>query len=405
MTIDMMKTDSAAGADGSTVYFPYGANDGPIDGRGKSGLLWWVIAAVIIAAALGGAYWFMTKDANAAVEGAEEEARVSIVSVIRPGTQTVVREITATGSLAARRDIPVGVVGEGGQVVSVLTDEGRWVKKGQTLVVVDRQVQTAQLGVLQAQVKSAESDLRLAENELARAAALVDRGFISKADVDRKRAARDAAAARLQAARASVVESQTRTARLDIRAPVSGYVLERNVEVGQVISAGSQALFRIAEGGEMELQAQLSEDDLARVTVGVSAVVTPVGTATQVNGQIWQIAPLIDAQSRQGIARIALPYAEQLRPGGFANATIRAGAVTAPMLPESAIMHDDKGSYVFIVGKGNKVERREVVTGLVTDAGIVVDSGITGGEMIVLRAGGFLTPGETVKPKLLKEKA
>ena len=403
MTIDMMKTDSAANAEGAVAYSPYDPNAG--EGRGKSGLLWWVIAAVIIAAALGGAYWFMTKDANASVEGAEEEARVSIVSVIRPGTQTVVREITATGSLAARRDIPVGVVGEGGQVVSVLTDEGRWVKKGQTLVVVDRQVQTAQLGVLQAQVKSAESDLRLAENELARAAALVDRGFISKADVDRKRAARDGAAARLQAARASVVESQTRTARLDIRAPVSGYVLERNVEVGQVIGAGSQALFRIAEGGEMELQAQLSEDDLARVTVGVSAVVTPVGTATQVNGQIWQIAPLIDAQSRQGIARIALPYAEQLRPGGFANATIRAGAVTAPMLPESAIMHDDKGSYVFIVGKDNKVARREVVTGLVTDAGIVVDSGITGGEMIVLRAGGFLTPGETVEPKLFKEKA
>ena len=376
--------------------------DPMMEGR-SSGKWIWIVAILAILAAAGAYFYLQSAAAETAAEGEVEGAKTAVVTVIRPGTQTIPRDITATGSLAARRDIPVGVVGEGGQVVSVLTDEGRWVKKGQTLVVVDRQVQNAQMGVLNAQVRSAESDVRLAENELARAAALVDRGFISKADVDRKRATRDGAAARLQAARASVVESQTRTARLDIRAPVSGYVLTRNVEVGQVIGAGSQPLFRIAEGGEMELQAQLSEDDLARVSVGVNAMVTPVGTDAQVNGQIWQIAPIIDATSRQGIARIALPYAEQLRPGGFANAVIRAGAITAPLLPESAIMNDDKGSYVFIVGKDNKVERRDVVQGLVTDGGIAIASGLRGDEMIVLRAGGFLSPGETVKPKMLKE--
>lgn len=399
---DTMNMNTPAGA--NTAYAPtYGAPD-----QGRKSKLWLWLVVILLLAAAAGAAWYLTQGSGAAAatdEDGVEESKVPVVSVIRPGTQTITREITATGTLAARRDIPVGVVGEGGQVVSVLTDEGRWVKKGQTLVVVDRQVQNAQLGVLNAQVKSAESDLRLAENELARAAALVDRGFISKADVDRKRAARDAAAARLQASRASVVESQTRTARLDIRAPVSGYVLQRNVEVGQVISAGSPALFRIAEGGEMELQAQLSEDDLARVSVGVAATVTPVGTETQLNGQIWQIAPIIDAQSRQGIARIALPYSEQLRPGGFANTVIRAGAITAPMLPESAIMNDDKGSYVYIVGNGNKVERRDVVQGLVTDNGVAIQSGLRGDELIVLRAGGFLNPGEVVKPKTLKEKA
>lgn len=391
---DTMTMNAPAGS--ATAY-------GAPDEARKSNIWIWVIVALLLIAAAGAA-WFMTQK-GAASEEPVEKAKTAVVTVVRPGAQTIVREITATGTLAARRDIPVGVVGEGGQVVSVLTDEGRWVKKGQTLVVVDRQVQNAQLGVLNAQVRSAESDLRLAENELARATALVDRGFISKADVDRKRATRDGAAARLQAARASVVESQTRTARLDIRAPVSGYVLQRNVEVGQVISAGSQPLFRIAEGGEMELQAQLSEDDLARIGIGVSAIVTPVGTTAQLTGQIWQIAPIIDATSRQGIARIALPFSEQLRPGGFADAVIRAGAFTAPMLPESAVMNDDKGSYVYIIGNGNKVERRDVVQGLVTDNGIAISSGLRGDEMIVLRAGGFLNPGETVQPKLLKEKA
>ena len=84
---------------------------------------------------------------------------------------------------------------------------------------------------------------------------------------------------------------------------------------------------------------------------------------------------------------------------------ISSGSVIAPMLPESAILSDDKGSYVYIVGNGNKVERRDVVQGLVTDGGIAIASGLRGDEMIVLRAGGFLNPGEVVKPKIEKEKA
>ena len=69
------------------------------------------------------------------------------------------------------------------------------------------------------------------------------------------------------------------------------------------------------------------------------------------------------------------------------------------MLPESAILSDNKGSYVYIVGKDNKVARRDVKPGEVTENGVIVASGLTGQERVVLRAGAFLAPGETVKPK------
>jgi multidrug efflux pump subunit AcrA (membrane-fusion protein) len=69
------------------------------------------------------------------------------------------------------------------------------------------------------------------------------------------------------------------------------------------------------------------------------------------------------------------------------------------MLPESAILSDDKGTYVYVVGKGNKVERRPVKTGLVTDKGIAVVEGLSGTERVVLRAGGFLAPGDKVNPR------
>jgi multidrug efflux pump subunit AcrA (membrane-fusion protein) len=89
-----------------------------------------------------------------------------------------------------------------------------------------------------------------------------------------------------------------------------------------------------------------------------------------------------------------------IHPGGFASAVINGGAVVAPRLPESAIMSDTRGSYVFVVGKDNKVERRDVKTGTVTDEGTAVISGLNGNERVVLRAGGFLNPGDKVRPVL-----
>jgi RND family efflux transporter MFP subunit len=179
-------------------------------------------------------------------------------------------------------------------------------------------------------------------------------------------------------------------------------VLERNVEPGQVVSAGSGVLFRIAKGGEMELLARLGEADLAALSNGVSAEVTPVGSDKTFTGQVWQIAPVIDQATRQGTARIALAYTPELRPGGFASVAIRSGTVVAPLLPESAILSDDKGSYVYVVGKENKVERRPVKLGSITGDGIVIAEGLNGSERVVLRAGGFLNPGETVNPRLVK---
>ena len=74
-----------------------------------------------------------------------------------------------------------------------------------------------------------------------------------------------------------MAQTRAQIGRLDIRAPTSGLVLARNVEVGQIVSPGSGALFRLAEGGEMEMRAQLSQQDLAFVRTGMPASVTPIG--------------------------------------------------------------------------------------------------------------------------------
>jgi HlyD family secretion protein len=360
-----------------------------------------VIAALVAAAILIGA-WFIFGKSGAPADSGKGGKQAPTVTVIVPGRQTVDRVVSATGNLAARREMPVGVAGEGGMIAAVLVEPGQWVAAGQVLATIDRRVQSQQANSLNAQIASAEADSRLAQSELERAQALVSRGFISKADIDRKTAARDGARARVNVARAQYEQSLASNSRLDIRAPAAGLVLERKVEPGQVVSGGSGWLFRMAKGGEIELLARLGESDLARMTVGQVATVTPVGSTQGFKGQIWQVAPVIDPQTRQGFARIAVPYDRALRPGGFAAASITSGVADVPLLPESAVQNDAKGSFVYVVGKGNKVERRDVQVGDVNDRGVTILGGLSGQEAVVQSAGAFLNPGEAIIPQRAK---
>lgn len=358
-----------------------------------------IVGAIALVLLLG--IWFVMQRGGSEKLPADADIQTPAVTVIVPGQTTVQGEINATGTLAARREMPVGSVGEGGEVRSVLVEPGDWVEQGQVLAVIDRSVQSQQIASQAAQVDVARADAQLAQANLDRALKLVDRGFISKADVDRLTATRDAANARVRVAQATLGQLRAQAARLNIVAPAAGLVLERNVEPGQVVSGGSGVLFRLARGGEMELLTDLSEDDLAKLRVGVPAQVTPTGSGKTFTGTIWQISPVIDPQNRQGTARIALSYAKELRPGGFATASIASGAVVAPLLPESAIQNDDRGQFVYVVGNDNIVRRRAVTAGLVTADGITVKSGLNGTERIVLRAGGFLNEGDKVQPQLV----
>lgn len=354
------------------------------------------IAILLIAAAT----WLTMRGKGAEPVSAAEQAPV--VTVIIPGQSIVARTISGTGSLAARVEMPVGVVGEGGAVTRVLVQPGDWVRAGQTLAVIERSVQSQQIRSLAAQVEVSRADAKLAQAQLDRARALVKRGFISQADIDQRTATRDAANARVNVTVAQLAEQRARTGRLDIRAPAAGLVLTRNVEPGQIVASGSGVLFRMAKGGEMEMLAQISEGDLATLRAGNGATVTPVGGKAQFAGSVWQVSPVVDPQTRQGIARIAIPYNPAIRPGGFASATIVSGSATAPTLPESAVQTDAKGHFVFVVNGRNEAERRDVEVGQVSDKGVSVMRGLSGNEQVVMSAGAFLTPGQKVRPEVKK---
>jgi len=362
---------------------------------------WLIIGALVLLALIvvvlamrGGKDAAQTKAAAAAGAG-----QIPTVTVIVPGRSQVGRVVSASGPLAAKRDQPVGIAGSGGRVVRVLVDAGSWVRTGQTLAIVDRSVQAQLAAQLAAQVDAARADAALAQSNYDRAVQLQGRGFVSKAEIDSKKASRDAAFAQVKVAQAQLAGTRAEIGRLNVVAPASGLILARNVEVGQIVSPGSGALFRLAEGGQMEMRAQLSQQDLAFVHVGMAATVTPVGADQGVTGTVWQVAPVIDPVSRLGQVRIAVPYTAAIRPGGFAEARITGGTTTAPVLPQSAVLSDDKGNYVYIINGKNEVERRAIKIGTVDDNGVTIVEGISGNEPVVLSAGPFLNPGQKVNPR------
>ena len=95
-------------------------------------------------------------------------------------------------------------------------------------------------------------------------------------------------------------------------------------------------------------------------------------------------------------------YEPGLRVGAFARARIASGDAMHPVLPQSAVLADDKGNFVLVVGADNRVERRGIATGVIGDQGVSIASGLSGSEKVVLSAGAFLRAGEKIAPVLAR---
>jgi RND family efflux transporter MFP subunit len=175
-------------------------------------------------------------------------------------------------------------------------------------------------------------------------------------------------------------------------------VLTRSAEAGQIALPGAAPLFRLARGGEIEMRGRVAEQDMPRLKVGQAALVRLDGVAQPFTGKVWQIGAIIDAVTRQGSVRIALPAADQnLRPGAFARADIQAGATVGVLLPQTAVLSDEQGTYALVVGADDKLERRAVTVAGAHSEGLLVSSGLTGNERVVAIAGAFLRTGEQVQ--------
>jgi RND family efflux transporter MFP subunit len=304
--------------------------------------------------------------------------------------------VTFTGTISARYDMPIGIEGDTGRIVGVYVEAGDHVRRGQLLAKIDESVWQPQVNRLAASLEQAEAQAALSAAEYRRAKAVESAGALSAEEIEKRRALSVTDAASVKVAAAMLAEAEARLARTRVVAPADGVVLTRRAEVGQTASPGGEALFRLASGGEIEMRGQVAEQDMAVLSVGQPAAVHLVGSAQPFDGRVRLLGAVIDPQTRLGDIRIALKPDPALRPGAFARGSVSVNKAERPILPQTAVLSDSKGAYVFLVGADNRVERRDVQVGGTISAGIIITKGLRGDERVVTTAAGFLREGEKV---------
>ncbi|WP_409646623.1 efflux RND transporter periplasmic adaptor subunit [Sphingorhabdus sp.] len=309
------------------------------------------------------------------------------VEIFTVGNQSLEREINAVGTVRYRRETPLGFT-TAGKVAVVRFEEGDLVKRGALLAALD----TTNVGA-DMSVATAERDRARAEFERVRS--LYADGWITKARYE-------AAEATLKGAEARVRQAGFASSTAQLYAPSSGVVLMRNVQVGQVIAAGTPALMLGEADDGFVFRVPIVDRDASKLRVGMAADISieSAGDAP-LTATISEIDGRANASTGAFSVQFRLPSRPTLRSGQIGTATIRlpaSGGGEQLQIPASALFGVRTGEgLVYVLGDKNRVETRNVAVDRVTDKYVTVSGQIQPGDRIVTSGLEKLRTGSVVR--------
>lgn len=322
---------------------------------------------------------------------------VQSMRVTRVAQRDVAEDVSATGRLVVREEAAVGTELPGYRVQSVLVDEGDWVKQGQPLARLDDTLLQAQIAQAEAQLATHKASVAFAKSQLERAEALAKEGAFSRELLDQRRMEAASAEASLLASQAGVNEMKTRQARMTLRAPVAGVILERALRPGDISGSSMTPYFRIAREGLVEVDAELGDAKLSLIKPGDPATVT-LSSGEVIEGKVRFVSPRVDAVTSLGRARIELPYNAALRAGGYAEAAFGGVSRTGLTVPASAIRYEAGGPAVMLVDADNKVHKVSVKLGDRVGDYVQLIEGPPDGSRVLAMGSAFTLEGDVIEP-------
>jgi HlyD family secretion protein len=413
----------------------------------------WFTLFLLFAAAAGGAGWYfqdqlpppvvaMAKDgmeqfnalketlfASRATEDADKAKKAApqaapAVSVIRAEITTISEQVIVSGSLVPRTEVLVAPEVEGLSVREIRVDEGDTVRKGDVLAVLNPSTLELQMIKNKAEVARAEASIAQAKTGISQAEAtkterdrslertksLRNQGFASSAQLDQNVSAAKVSEAQLNSSKKTVdvavadkgalmaarEDLEWRMARTEIVSPVDGVISRKSVRVGQIASGAGDAMFRIIANGDVELEADVADIAMPRLTEGMKVAVTLAGGREIIDGDIRLIRPEIDPASRLGKVRVRLKSEQRLIIGSSARGLIETGSNSGVSVPLSAISFGkDRNSVQVVVN--DTVKTQIVKLGLVGGDRAEVLEGLDVGAIVVVKAGTFLKDGDKVR--------
>ena len=330
------------------------------------------------------------------------------VSTAQATMRSIPIVLSANGNVMAWQEASVGAELGGVRVQELHANVGDVVQRGQLLATLTSESLQADVALARAQLAEAQANSADATGNADRARALQTTGALSAQQIAQLLTSEQAAAARLESAKAALQLQLLRLKNTQVLAPDSGTITARTTALGAVVGAGSE-MFRLIRQGRLEWRAELTAAELAQVPAGTAAVVRAPGGA-QAQGRVRMVAPTVDAQTRVGLVYVDLlglippgkgPLSLGFKPGMYAQGSFVLGQSDALVIAQQAVVVRDGFSYCFTVQPDGRVAQVKINTGRrVGDAtgGLVeVTDGLSKGAVVVASGAGFLNDGDLVK--------
>lgn len=331
-------------------------------------------------------------DGDAAPENdASDKIYPVTVAVVQPAATS--KLIRAAGTVRYRYETPLGFT-TAGKIASIRFQEGDRVVPGALIAALDAtQVNSG--------LESARAEQQRAQAELTRFQQLFEKGWVTRAQLERSEATARAAGA--QVSNAGFASGTSR-----ITAPSGGIILARTAEPGQVVAAGTQVVVLGESSGGMVLRAPMIDSDINSLRPGMPAMVKLSGVqGGTIEGTISEIDARANPASGAFEVTVALPADLGLRSGQIGTVEFRVAAApedTGLAVPASAVFNvrADEGFVYVLDTKASpnvvRVRARAVQIGKVDDRQLVITAGLKAGDRIVATGLGLLVDGARVKP-------
>jgi RND family efflux transporter MFP subunit len=177
-------------------------------------------------------------------------------------------------------------------------------------------------------------------------------------------------------------------------APDAGVISSRSIGLGAVAQPGTE-LFRLIRDGEIEWLAELPSHSIGRVQASVPVRVQ-LDDGSAIDAKVRQVAPTMDAATRNGLVYVTLPHGAKLKPGAHAKGEILLESSEALSLPETAVMTRDGYPFVYLVGADGVARLKRIETGA-RQRGLVEVTGLSAEARVISTGAGFVKDGELVR--------
>lgn len=277
-----------------------------------------------------------------------------------------------------------------GVVLDINAEEGEYVQAGQLLVKVEPDR-------YRLEVERNEAALNRLETDFQRKQELFDRKLVSAEDFERVSAEYEAQKAQVALARLDLKYT-------DIRAPISGFISERMVRVGNLVEL-HQPVYSITSYDPLLAVLHVPERELGVLRKGLEVTVRlDAFPGQEFKGEVIRISPVIDPAT--GTFRVTTEVKDpenRVKPGLFGRVDIVHDVRRdVPVVPRSAVIKEDEQTFVFVVGEENNVIRRAIRTGYERNGEIEVTEGLIEGEVVVTAGKGSLSDGSKIEVVSLK---